>query len=38
MNFLIVMIVSSALVFSLGSLLGIHTWLLINNKSTLEMD
>jgi len=30
-------IMSAALVFSLGGLLGVHTYLLLSNGSTLEM-
>jgi hypothetical protein len=35
--FLITMIAASALVFSLSGLLGYHTYLIVNNLSTLEM-
>jgi hypothetical protein len=37
-SFIIVLIFSGALVFSLGGLLGVHTYLLVNNLSTLEME
>lgn len=37
-NFLATAIAATALVIMLGSLLGIHTYLLVNNLSTLEMD
>lgn len=35
---LITMVGATALVFSLGGLLGYHTYLMINNLSTLEVD
>lgn len=37
-GFLATMVGASALVFSLGGLLGYHTYLMMNNLSTLESD
>lgn len=36
-HFTIVMLLTTALIFSLGGLLGMHTYILISNTSTLEM-
>jgi hypothetical protein len=38
MNYQAVMFVACALIFSLGALFGMHTYLLLTNQSTLEMD
>ena len=38
MNYQAVMFLSCALIFSLGSLFGLHTFLIVTNQSTLEMD
>ena len=37
-SFIVVVIIAAALVLSLAGLLGVHTYLLLNNLSTLEMD
>ena len=34
----VVLMLSSALVFSLSGLLGLHSYLIVTNKSTLEME
>ena len=36
-NFMIVMMVSGALIFSLGGLFGLHSYLIFTNGSTIEM-
>jgi hypothetical protein len=37
-HFLFVMLISSALILSLGGLFGMHTFILVSNLSTLEMN
>lgn len=37
-HFTVTMLFSTALIMSLGGLFGMHTWIIVTNMSTLEMN